>query len=273
MSNTRIRVVQLATGNVGSGDGPTYRRPSRPRTGRPLLLLARENRSRRRRNRRAWRHSGSPPPAISTTSWTPAGRRELQWRLAGRRPVLRPARGRHQRRHHVRLDYRAPPRPQPPAPFGHQPTELIEAACRAGGATFYGTGMNPGPGPDPERRGDGRHGPGGPHHRAGDRRRVVPPLGRHLEERRLRATRGRPRGPGPAREGLHRLRRLDLPDGRLPRPADRRRRVRVRARRLHRGGRPRLVDPARRFGRGPAWPSSRGCRAASPGSRCTSSGR
>jgi 4-hydroxy-tetrahydrodipicolinate reductase len=31
-----------------------------------------------------------------------------------------------------------------PHPSGRKPTELIEAACRKGGTTFYGTGMNPG---------------------------------------------------------------------------------------------------------------------------------
>src|SRR4029453_17384825 len=31
-----------------------------------------------------------------------------------------------------------------PHPSGRKPTELIEAACQRGGATFYGTGMNPG---------------------------------------------------------------------------------------------------------------------------------
>jgi 4-hydroxy-tetrahydrodipicolinate reductase len=31
-----------------------------------------------------------------------------------------------------------------PLPSGRRPTEVIEAACRKGGATFYGTGMNPG---------------------------------------------------------------------------------------------------------------------------------
>ncbi len=31
-----------------------------------------------------------------------------------------------------------------PHPSGRKPTELVEAACRRGGATFYGTGMNPG---------------------------------------------------------------------------------------------------------------------------------
>jgi 4-hydroxy-tetrahydrodipicolinate reductase len=31
-----------------------------------------------------------------------------------------------------------------PHPSGQKPTELIEAACQRGGATFYGTGMNPG---------------------------------------------------------------------------------------------------------------------------------
>jgi len=31
-----------------------------------------------------------------------------------------------------------------PHPSGEKPTELIEAACRRGGTTFYGTGMNPG---------------------------------------------------------------------------------------------------------------------------------
>jgi 4-hydroxy-tetrahydrodipicolinate reductase len=31
-----------------------------------------------------------------------------------------------------------------PHPPGEKPTELIEAACQRGGATFYGTGMNPG---------------------------------------------------------------------------------------------------------------------------------
>ena len=31
-----------------------------------------------------------------------------------------------------------------PHPSGRKPTELIEDACRRGGATFYGTGMNPG---------------------------------------------------------------------------------------------------------------------------------
>jgi 4-hydroxy-tetrahydrodipicolinate reductase len=31
-----------------------------------------------------------------------------------------------------------------PHPSGKKPTELIEAACRRGKATFYGTGMNPG---------------------------------------------------------------------------------------------------------------------------------
>ena len=31
-----------------------------------------------------------------------------------------------------------------PHPSGKKPTELIEAACQRGGATFYGTGMNPG---------------------------------------------------------------------------------------------------------------------------------
>ena len=31
-----------------------------------------------------------------------------------------------------------------PHPSGTRPTELVEAACRRGGATFYGTGMNPG---------------------------------------------------------------------------------------------------------------------------------
>jgi 4-hydroxy-tetrahydrodipicolinate reductase len=31
-----------------------------------------------------------------------------------------------------------------PHPSGKRPTGLIEAACQRGGATFYGTGMNPG---------------------------------------------------------------------------------------------------------------------------------
>ncbi len=31
-----------------------------------------------------------------------------------------------------------------PLPSGRRPTDVIEAACRRGGATFYGTGMNPG---------------------------------------------------------------------------------------------------------------------------------
>ena len=31
-----------------------------------------------------------------------------------------------------------------PPPSGTRPTALVEAACRRGGATFYGTGMNPG---------------------------------------------------------------------------------------------------------------------------------
>jgi 4-hydroxy-tetrahydrodipicolinate reductase len=31
-----------------------------------------------------------------------------------------------------------------PHPSGRKPTELIEAACQRGGASFYGTGMNPG---------------------------------------------------------------------------------------------------------------------------------
>jgi 4-hydroxy-tetrahydrodipicolinate reductase len=31
-----------------------------------------------------------------------------------------------------------------PLPSGRRPTEVIEAACRVGGSTFYGTGMNPG---------------------------------------------------------------------------------------------------------------------------------
>ena len=31
-----------------------------------------------------------------------------------------------------------------PHPSGRKPTELVEAACHSGGATFYGTGMNPG---------------------------------------------------------------------------------------------------------------------------------
>jgi 4-hydroxy-tetrahydrodipicolinate reductase len=31
-----------------------------------------------------------------------------------------------------------------PHPSGKKPTELIEAACQRGGTTFYGTGMNPG---------------------------------------------------------------------------------------------------------------------------------
>ena len=31
-----------------------------------------------------------------------------------------------------------------PHPSGLKPTELVEAACRRGGSTFYGTGMNPG---------------------------------------------------------------------------------------------------------------------------------
>ena len=30
-----------------------------------------------------------------------------------------------------------------PLPSGRRPTEVIEEACRKGGATFYGTGMNP----------------------------------------------------------------------------------------------------------------------------------
>ncbi len=31
-----------------------------------------------------------------------------------------------------------------PHPSGRRPTELIEEACRRGGTSFYGTGMNPG---------------------------------------------------------------------------------------------------------------------------------
>ena len=54
---------------------------------------------------------------------------------------------------------------------------------------------------------------------------------------------------------------------------DRRHRLRVRARRLHRGRRPRLVDSSRRDRSEGAWPSSRGCPTASRRSRSTSNGR
>ena len=92
-----------------------------------------------------------------------------------------------------------------PHPSGKKPTELIEAACQQRRHDLLRHRHEPGPGPDPERGGDGRHGAGGPHHGARDGRRLLPSLGRHLEERRLRPAGGRPRGARTARDRLHRL--------------------------------------------------------------------
>ena len=136
-----------------------------------------------------------------------------------------------------------------PHPSGSKPTELVEAACQRGGTTFYGTGMNPGLAQILSvvaTAGMGRV----------DHVTVLETVDvscHHSVDTWKNVGYGRPGGrsrdPRPARDGLHGLRRLDLPDGGLPRPAHRRRRLRVRARRLHRGRRPRLVDAAQGVGR------------------------
>ena len=115
---------------------------------------------------------------------------------ASRTRCLHAPRARDERRHHVRLDHRAPSR-TPTTP------------TRRAQADRDGRGRLPAwwhhvlrdrdesrAGPDPERGGHGRDGTGEPCDRAGDGGRVVPSLGRHLEGRRVRAARGPPRIPG-----------------------------------------------------------------------------
>ena len=114
-----------------------------------------------------------------------------------------------------------------PHPSGRKPTELIDAACRKGGATFYGTGMNPGLAQILSVVATAGMGRVDHVTRARERRRLLPPLGGYLEERGLRAPGRRPGRARPAGEGLHGLRRRDPPDGRLPRRGDRRRGLRV----------------------------------------------
>jgi 4-hydroxy-tetrahydrodipicolinate reductase len=105
--------------------------------------------------------------------------------MAGRRPFLHIARnginvvttsdwitGYHRDRNH-------------PHPSRTKPTELIEGACQRGGSTFYGTGMNPGLAQILSVVATA--GMGSVEHLtvSRDGRRLVPPFGRHLEERRL----------------------------------------------------------------------------------------
>ena len=110
-----------------------------------------------------------------------------------------------------------------PHPSGRKPTELIEAACQRGGSTFYGTGMNPGLAQILSvvaTAGMGRVDhvtvletvDVSCHHSVDTWKNVG--YGRPVDD---------PESPRPARDRLHGLRRLDLHDGGLPRPADRRR--------------------------------------------------
>ena len=151
MSTDRIRVFQVATGNVGSRDDQADRPAPRPRAGR------RSTATRRTRSAAtSARSSGIDPVGVIATGTVEeiiaarARRRDLPRRLPRRRPLRAGPRGRHQHRHDRRLDHRPPPQRQPPAPVGpHEVSEVLAAACERGGSTFYGTGHEPRPDPDP----------------------------------------------------------------------------------------------------------------------------
>ena len=107
-------------------DDQADRHAPRPRAGRGALLLAGQDRPRRRRARRA-----GPIGVIATGTGRGDHRREarradLPRRVPRRGPLRAGARGRHQHRHHGRLDHRLAPRRQPPAPVGQAGPQLLQ---------------------------------------------------------------------------------------------------------------------------------------------------
>ena len=116
MSKRALRVVQFATGNVGSE--MVRRIVEHP----DLELVGLYCYSPEKIGRDAGDIVGMEPLGITATGdvedvlRSETRRGQLQRRVARRRPVLHPARTRHQRGHDVGLDHRAPSRPQPPAP-------------------------------------------------------------------------------------------------------------------------------------------------------------
>ena len=117
-SSAPIRVFQVATGNVGTEMIKRIGHAPRPRAGRPALLLAGQDRPRRRRDRRARPDRRDRHRHGRGDHRRRARLRDLPRRLPRRGPLRAGPRGRHQHRHHRRLDHRPPPRRQPPAPVG-----------------------------------------------------------------------------------------------------------------------------------------------------------
>ena len=144
LSMNTLRVVQFATGNVGSE--MVKRIVEHP----DLELVGLYCYSPDKVGRDAGEIVGIAPLGVSATNdiadvlRDETRRRELQRRLAGRRHVLHAARERHQRRHHLRLDHRLPPRSEPSPPVREKAHRTHRSCVPARRTTFYGTGMNPG---------------------------------------------------------------------------------------------------------------------------------